>query len=234
MSSLYGIDADTPKEATGGSRMQAGIHENVKLLEIAVEDAKTDGTGGKVLRFHFQDPSGDTFTHSEFEIDEYQVKANARARKFDPERALRQEAVEQAARVKQILSTFMPEDAIIIKADSWTAFIRKVVEVAGKAFEGRMLRLKILYNKKDFPTFPRRGLFIQSMLEENTLVIGPKEKVERSIVADEEETVSNSDPFQNIGDGDTVDDVFSSTPAEEAPFEDAKPALAEIDPEEAF
>ncbi|HAH22539.1 MAG TPA: hypothetical protein DCL77_02025 [Prolixibacteraceae bacterium] len=165
---MYSINEQT--QTTSASFIEVGIQENVSITDIAVEDMKKDGTGGKVLRFHFENKVGETFTHTEFEPKENVMGGSFKAKR-DPKKQYEQDVQATMSRFKHLLVAFIPADKVVIKdAKSWTDLLTKIVKVCGAAYEGRLFRLKLVLNSKDYPTFPRfvREGFIEPMEIEKT------------------------------------------------------------------
>jgi hypothetical protein len=180
---MYGFD-----EKTGEGQIQlmsAGITENVKLTGIEFENSKSDGTGTMVLRFFFKDAASATFTHTEFAIDADRTRQNAVAwgKAEEAEEMVQREFEAQGERIKHILSCFLSNDKLVFaRTSSWEGFCQGVKDMLGQANEGVAVRVKIVYNKKDYLMFPKRAIspFIQAMSVPNGLKINPKyERVEK-------------------------------------------------------
>jgi hypothetical protein len=180
---MYGFD-----EKTGEGQVQlmnAGITENVKLTGVEFENSKSDGTGTMVLRFFFKDANAATFTHTEFAIDAERTKQNAITwgKAEEAEEMVEREFQAQGERIKHILSCFLTNDKLVFaKTSSWEGFCNGIKEMLGLAYEGVLVRVKIVYNKKDYLMFPKRAIspFIQAMSVPNGLRINAKyERVEK-------------------------------------------------------
>lgn len=170
---MYSINAET---GPSSKYLNAGIVENINLVKIVAENSKSDGTGAEVLRFYFASESGETFTHTEFAVDPEHIKTMAKQWGNDADQMIKQAVEDMGARIKHILSTFMPEDQIIIDAKSWEDYISKIVALAGDLYKDSKYRLKLVLNNKDFVQFPKKTFsdFIQNMDTPNTLKIVPK------------------------------------------------------------
>lgn len=157
---MYSINQSTV--TTTGRFILAGIQENVSITDIAVEDAKKDGSGGKVLRLHLEDQNGGTFTHTEFEP---RLNTSGFGAKRDPKEQLKKDIDATMSRIKHILAAFVPAGKIEVSGNSWEDLLNKVVAVAGNAYTGRLFRIKLVLNSKDYPCFPRyvREGFIEPM-----------------------------------------------------------------------
>lgn len=170
---MYNTDENTGPKS---SYFDAGIHENVKIVSIVAENSKKDGTGAEVLRFYFEGSKGELFNHTEFEVDPNHLRNMAKQWNADPDELIKNSVDDLMARVKHILAAFLPEDQIIIKANTWAAYCAAVVKLAGNLYVDRLFRVKLVYNAKDFVILPKKTFkaFIQSMEEDNSLKIDPK------------------------------------------------------------
>jgi hypothetical protein len=169
----YFIDEST-KETM--KLMNPGITENVIIKDICFEPSKQDGTGSMVLRFKFQDSGGNDFTHTEFQIDPEQVKKNAQSWNRDYNELLAESFQALAGKVQHILLSFIPDDKLAIRGNSWEEFSKAVLSSAGTLYKGESFRLKLVLNNKDYISFPRtaKAPFIQNMKTPNSLTINPK------------------------------------------------------------
>lgn len=155
----------------------AGITENVKITDIAFEPLKQDGSGILVLRFKFEDAQGNTFTHTEFPVDPEQVKKNSQSWNRPYDELLSEAFRTLGSKVQHILMSFVPADKCKVYGKTWEEFAKKAIEIAGKAYEGQLFRIKLILNNKDYTSFPRTAIapFIQNMsIKPGTLVINPK------------------------------------------------------------
>lgn len=186
----YGFD-DSTNQSSGANIMAPGINENVKLVNVVYEPAKADGSGDLVLRFNFQDQSGGKFSHVEWAIDEERERANARSWGKDVEEHVKSRYVAQSERIFHILSTFVPREVLIKsvgKTDSFTSFCNALIDALGTSHVDKLVRIKVILNKKDYLTFPMRAIkpFIQKMEEPNKLAVDPKwERIERMTPTEE-------------------------------------------------
>ena len=177
---MYNIDnsIETPKSS---GPIPAGIQENVNLVGVYFESLRSDGTGGNVLKFNFEDAAGRKFRHTEFEVEVDRVRANAKQWGKDPEASVRNALTGLAGRIKHILSCFLPADKVVITGNTWDEFGGNVVAILGDAFRGVDVRVKLILNNKDYTMFPKQAFrpFIQRMDMPNTLAIDTKwERIE--------------------------------------------------------
>lgn len=153
----------------------AGIHQNVELVSVTTEALATQNFTGTVLKFRFEDAES-FFEHTEFEVSEANSHKNALNWNQDPDKRYREDLQGQAKRIAHILSCFMPKEKLAIEADSWEDFCEKVVALVGDSYTGVKLRIKLIYDKKDYCRFPMSTVsaWIQRMDQPNKLIINPK------------------------------------------------------------
>jgi hypothetical protein len=149
----------------------AGIHKGVKLLKISKEPSKKDGTGQTVLRFTFEKevPVGEGvdkyyFIYTAFPINAEKIaemNENKPNSKWTNEQAVGNEMKWFSNKIKHILGAFIPKDKLVFKITekdpekAWEMFCDKVIELAGKSFEGVAFDIKLIYDAKDRAIFPR-------------------------------------------------------------------------------
>jgi len=138
----FSIDQQT--QTTSAAFIEVGVQENVAIKDIAIEDMKKDGTGGKVLRFHFENQDGETFTHTEFEPKENAMGGSFKAKR-DPKKQYEKDVQACMSRMKHLLAAFVPNEKIVVKdAKSWTDLLKKLVGIAGASYNDRLFRLKLV------------------------------------------------------------------------------------------
>ena len=176
---MYGISEDVLQE---NKSLQPGKHENVKLVSIVKEGAKKDGSGQTVLRFYF-DKQGCNFIHTEFPIDENRIKENNRNNansKITDDEAVTKAYKQLSRNISHILGSFVPKDKIVFSISekdpekAWDQFCDRVIEIAGKSYEGNLFRLALVYNAKDFPIFKKIPVFMQNMKEPDAIKFNPQ------------------------------------------------------------
>lgn len=178
--------------------LSAGIHKNVKLLKITKEPSKRDGTGQTVLRFTFEKEVavGEGidkyyFIYTAFPINVEKVvemNENKPNSKWLNEQAVNNEIKWLSNKIKHILGAFVPKNNLIFKITekdpekAWEMFCDKVIEIAGKSFEGIPFDIKLILDSKDRAIFPKYAFnpFIKASSNNAVkLIIDPKyERVE--------------------------------------------------------
>ena len=187
----YGIDKTIQSES-GFKTIEVGIQENCELTKVTYgpSSEKKDGSA-KGLAFHFKQEGGATFRHLEFPIDNDREKKNAedyyeklvkdgkapdQIKPLFVQTYIKRVYNDQAARIKHIMSKFIPEDQCLISGVStFEAFCNAVVAALGTSYRGKTLRLKLVYNYKDYATFPKYANFIELQTDApTTLKLNPK------------------------------------------------------------
>jgi len=164
----------------------AGIHQNVKLVKISKESSKKDGTGQNVLRFTFEKDVtvGESidkyyYVFTAFPIDPEKVaerNANNPNSKYTDQQAVENEFKWFSNKIKHILGAFIPKDKLVFKIaekdpeKAWNMFCDKIIETAGKSYEGHSFECKLILDSQDRAGFPRYSFkpFIRNMT--NTVV----------------------------------------------------------------
>lgn len=180
--------------------LDAGIHENVKLVGAKVDKSVN---GNTFLEIKFE-KNGQDLTHTEWESskmpnmteEEYQARGSR-----------------QVKRILQILGCFYPKEVLVFTGASYKEFIEWVASLLNKANKEILLRVKVVYNKKGYTTLPSycKFTFIEPMVlpegEESKIAELNIDQFTRPILADNEVKVDN--PLTSV----SVD-----TPSDDLPF----------------
>lgn len=187
---MYGFDQDTPEKA-GLNLLEVGIQEDVMLKKVAFDTIGEYPT----LAFFFESASGAQFTHREFSIDPNRERQNAGSlydrlaaeNKVTEPRAefiesrVKAAFAKQGSRIKHIATKFMEEqDAVVKDAPNFEVFCKKVEALFKDKLDDRRLRLLLVYNYKDYVSFPDVPVFIEVQTSEPTsLKITSKHRLEK-------------------------------------------------------
>jgi hypothetical protein len=162
-------------EETEGDRkpkfLEAGFHD------VALMNIKKDKTsnGDSYLRVEFKDEKGIPFTHTEFTPSAFPGSK-------DPKEDVAKQIEKQQRRIKHILSKFVDESKIIIKAASFDELIDCVIEIAGDSYKGEKFRILCDYNGKGYARFPSFPPFIEvAGTEPTTLRVTEYHKMEKPV-----------------------------------------------------
>jgi len=160
---MYGISKDLEIKENNSIYFTGGIHQNVTIEKVALENSKEDGSGKNVLAFHFKGANSETFRHVEWPIDESAADAESKS-------------VNMSKRVKHILTKFVDESAVIINnVSTFDEYVNAIVRIAGNNFANKTFEIKLVYTDKGYISFPKYVGFISD--KPNTLTISPKEVV---------------------------------------------------------
>lgn len=205
LDSLYTMDESVNDDAKVFNFMEPGIHENVEMTEVKY-DVSEKGT--EFLAFSFQDENGKSLSHTE-----YKVTAT------DP-KILVTRTGNQKSRVKHIAKRFVEEDKLNFKATSFKDWAEKIVALLNGNFKGKKVRVKIVYGRNNYTTFPPYVPFIESMdvpKGGSILTIGNNDKMIKSSNGDVENKQSEN-PFDTpVTTSEPVADSQSAT-ADDLPF----------------
>jgi hypothetical protein len=191
---FYGFDETTKSEGSTGGL--TGILDNFELPLAGGENAKKDGTSAiTVLAFNFE-RGNFKFRHTEMPVNPEFVKKNAvdypatanldikdpsygldlkKGDSITPDDAVKLAYRDLNIRVKHILTKFMSDADAVIKAKDWKDYCDQISAKVKANTKDKKVRLKIVYNKAGFLSFPKFVPFIESMdVKETKLTINPK------------------------------------------------------------
>lgn len=146
----YKVTKELESEGVQSGFMPVGIHENVELIAIRTEKSPN---GNNFIEFKFKSETGEELLHTEWEAnDQDAVK-------------LEEKQVKQIRRLKQIVTKFVTDSEYVIDAPDFTTFCLKTINLLGTRYIGKKLRLKVVYNYKNFTSLPNyaKYQFIESM-----------------------------------------------------------------------
>lgn len=197
---MYGIQ-ETTQELEFKPVINAGIQENVTLAKVAYEPFK-EGSD-PVIRFYFTNESGAELIHTLWDVNEEQI------RNFhNPERVHNRNNVvlgfvagtpvteEDAIKMERDLfsrvalhlaSNFISKEELVKAtsgASSYDMFAKAYVPLFTEEAlaAGNPIRLKVVYNSRNYSTLPKYPPFIESMKipkAESILSIGKWDRVEK-------------------------------------------------------
>jgi hypothetical protein len=184
---MYDLTINIETEQSGQKFVPTGIQENLRLgkpdgsYPITYEKSKN---GSEFIALHFLNDENQTLIHTEFEpSDEDETKL----------------AKKQSNLVKRLLhiGKKLVDEASLkkIKATSFEELARSYISVIGNNYANKLFRGKVVYNNKNFTTFPNYVPFIESMsvpLEQSNLKMSPDDKVVKSRA---DVIITKSNPF---------------------------------------
>lgn len=165
-------------EEFSSAYMPAGINENVTLKEVNVKKSTTQLD---FLEIVFENEDGQTASMTEWKNNKgLYIKTDEDLQKRDDQ---------QFGRIMQIVDLFYPtrEDA------SFNTFVEMINWVKSKLDPmiptKKELRLKVVYDKNNYTTISKNGVFVEPMTvtkEESQIKQWKRDNFERTIIADKE------------------------------------------------
>jgi hypothetical protein len=169
---MYDLTINIETEQSGLSFVPTGIQENLRL-------AKPDGTypityekskgNSEFIAFNFLNEEGQTFVHTEW------------LPKSDDPSILSKKEANLVKRLLHIGRKLVDANAFKqIKTESFELLAKSYINIIGNNYKGKLFRGKIVYNNKNFTTFPNYVPFLELMSvpkEESNLKMSNDDKV---------------------------------------------------------
>lgn len=178
---LYSITEDVQKKSSGRKYMEPGIHENVEL--VSVEYKQTD-RGSELIAFNFVNSEDEQFAHTEWKTMPHKNIDTMSEKESDLYIRL---VTSQLRKINKIATKFISEEAFrIVKGATFEEFCKNVVSAIGDANKGVKLRIKVIYDKRNFTALPSYTNYewIELMTvpkEDSKIKILAKDKMEKDI-----------------------------------------------------
>jgi hypothetical protein len=188
---MYDLTLNIDTEQNGLSYVPTGINENLRLgkadgsYPIVYERSKN---GSEFIAFHFLNDEGQTFIHTEWI-----------PKSDDPEVLAKKEA-NLAKRIRHICKKYVDENLLKRKVESFEQLAKLVISAVGDNYKGKLCRGKVIYNNKNFTTFPNYIPFLETMDI-------PKEKSKLKMSGDDKVVKSKADTLINT----SVNSFLAST-----------------------
>ncbi len=164
--------------STGSSlQFTGGINKNVQIKEIGFGPVDKEGKGQHVLYIMFSDASGRSLRHVEWPINEQTLTQNARSWGRDPKELIKTQYADQAARMKHILSAYIPADQIQMSGSNYKEFCINWAQLFPQGYKEQLNHLLLVYPKtKKWPELPKKTFdpFFEKMDGETSLKINPE------------------------------------------------------------
>ena len=182
--------------------MDAGINENVSLVDVTFDTLRQDGTGGNVIRFYFQNEEGAKFTQTYMEVtslDRLKESAKNAASSGRPWSSTPEQLHKDLLRnvgesLRHILLSFIPESKLIMSGDTWDSFGKNIVDLVGNSYEGLKFKIKCVYDKQGkYLQFPQRPLqpFMLAQDSATELTISSRDNLQAAAPTNEAEIASS-------------------------------------------
>ena len=164
-----------------------GIQENVALKSAKVT---TSPNGNLFLEITFE-KDGATLTQTEWKPTKFGNMSDEDLQKKEDT---------QFSRMMQVLLCFYKDEELIFNATSFEGWAAEVSNYLNKADKSKLLRMKVVYNNKNYTTLPTyaKYTFIEPMSiskEESSIIELGIDKFTRSVIADQE---SDKDPLNVV------------------------------------
>lgn len=144
---MYQLDQNVNEEQGGGNYFNVGIHENVTLKDITLEEASN---GNPYLKFHFEGEKGEEVSHTEWPIAADDANFEKKVKNF-------------LIRIKHICTKFVPAEAVNISAPTFEAFANQVIALVKPNLTKTKVRIKLIYNYRNYVSMPKYVPFIEAM-----------------------------------------------------------------------
>lgn len=145
---IYKMTDDVLEDVKGQSWMDVGIHENVELVDIAVETSKN---GNPFIAFYFENERGEKASKTEWEVN-----ASKPIDQMDEkEKAIYLSRIKnQMARISTIAKQFIDKKELLFESPDFKTFIETIKLKLENSYKGIKLRIKIIYDYNDWATLP--------------------------------------------------------------------------------
>jgi len=185
------------------SYMPVGINENVHLKEVNVN--KTPN-GRDFLEFIFENENGQTATMTEWK--------NEKNIWIKTDEDLQNRDNQQFGRILQIIDA-VKDSHPDFEGSSFVEMINWVKDTIGDIPNNKLLRLKVVYDKKGYTKVSSLGIFVEPMSideKDSQIKLWKNDLLERPVVADDESVAD--DPL-SVNTAPVTED---STGADDLPF----------------
>ena len=185
---MYEINQSTQvQEKSSVSSIPVGINDNCTLENISRETANNDSP---YLCFTFSDIEGNKLKHLEWDVDPERVNKKEGE---STEEAVERRVNNMLIRIKHICTKFVDPNSFSVKGSDFTELCNNLINFMGTKYQGIPVRLKVIYNYRDYTSLPNFCPFIETMTTNPTgLKIGSNDKMEKD--SNEAETeVTTSD-----------------------------------------
>ena len=172
---MYDLTINIETEQSGLSYITPGIHENLRLAKpddsypIVYEKSKSNS---EFIAFHFLNKEGQTFVHTEW------IPSS------DDSTILEKKQGNLVKRLLHIGKKLVDVSLFKqIKTNSFELLAKSYINIIGDSYKNKLFRGKIVYNNKNYTTFPNYVPFLESMSipkEDSNLKMSGDDKVVKS------------------------------------------------------
>jgi len=205
---MYDLTLNIDSEQNGLTYCPPGINENLYLnrkdgkYPIVYEKSKS---GNEFIAFHFMNKEGQTFVHTEW------------VPKADDSAVLDKKKSNLKKRILHIAKKLVDESQLKFKAETFEQLATKIITAIGDNYKGKLFRCKVVYNNKNYTTFPNYVPFMESMdipKEKSRLKMSPDDKVVKS----KADTIPVASPNPFMATASAGVDAKASQDEDELPF----------------
>lgn len=143
----YIVNKSINSEARQTNFIDVGIHDNVELKSI---EYKISPNGNPFLVLTFE-KDGKLLTHTEYEPKDRDGNI------------LENKKLNQIKRLKHIFTKFVSEDEFTIETETFEDFCKSIIRILKGKFEGKKVRVKVVYSNKNYTSLPKYVPFIERM-----------------------------------------------------------------------
>jgi hypothetical protein len=186
--STYVVNKTINSEGRRLNFIDVGIHDDVILIAI---EFKMSPNGNPFLVLTFE-KDGKKLTHTEYEPKDKDGKI------------LEDKKLNQIKRLKHIATKYIKEDDFDFESNSFEEFCQTMIKKLTGKFEGKKMRVKVIYSNKNYTSLPKYVPFIESMdipKEKSTLEISSIDKMTKD-APDKSEARPN--PYKDLETADVV------------------------------
>ena len=189
---MYNLDQTVNEEQGGGNYFGIGIHENVTLKDITLEEASN---GNPYLKFHFEGENGQEVAHTEWPISQDDANFEKKVKNF-------------LIRIKHICTKFVPAEAVNINAPDFQGFANQVIALMKPNLTKTKVRIKLVYNYRNYVSIPKYVPFMEAMsipADKSKLKMDPNfDKMEKEEGTDPQlSTATSPSPGTGVSGGDS-------------------------------
>ena len=187
----------------GASPIPVGVNENCTFKGIEV---KQDKNGNSYMSFKFSDSHGNELTHNEFDVNPQYVTPKEGESKED---AVLRRVNNMLVRIKHICTTFIPKDKFNVRGANFTELCQNIASVMSTVNTTSVpVRLKVVYDYKDYNSVPNYVPFIEPMSVQSTVLrLTQYDKLQKTASTATQQVVQTDSPSLGLGGGSEDDDL---------------------------
>jgi|10_taG_2_1085330.scaffolds.fasta_scaffold21927_2 hypothetical protein len=156
---MYKIDQSTQvQEKALATTIPVGINDNCELIGVSRLEASNKSD---YLQFHFKDSDGNELKHVEWDIDPERVTPKPGE---STDECVQRRVNQMLVRIKHIATKFIPAEQFVVKSNDFAGLCDNIVMLlTPNTYTSKKVRLKVVYNWKDYCSLPGFPPFVESM-----------------------------------------------------------------------